>query len=139
MSRLTLRTLGVLLLPLAMTACGDDAETPTAPTPPTTFTETFTGTLTPNGARTHNFVSQASGTVTATLTALSPDSTISVGLALGTWNGQVCQIVLPNDNAVVTTVVTGGTSAIANLCVRISDVAGTVTQPTNYEIVVVHP
>lgn len=121
------------------TACGDDTETPTSPTAPTTYTETFTGTLTPNGAQTHSFASQASGTVTATLSALAPDSTVSVGLALGTWNGAVCQIVLPNDKAVVTTVVTGGVSAIGSLCVRIADVAGTLTGPTTYEIIVVHP
>ena len=139
MSRLILRTLPVVLLAFAMSACSDDPETPTTPTAPTTFTETFTGTLTPNGARTHSFSSQASGTVTATLSSLAPDATISVGLALGTWNGAVCQVVLPNDNAVVTTVVTGGVSAIGSLCVRIADVAGTVPQPTNYEIVVVHP
>jgi hypothetical protein len=124
---------------LALSGCSDDPETPTTPTTPVTFTENFSGTLTPNGARTHSFSSQASGTVTATLSSLAPDATISVGLALGTWNGAVCQIVLPNDNAVVTTVVTGGVSAVGSLCVRIADVAGTVTQPTDYEIVVVHP
>ena len=140
MTRLTLRLFSVVLLAFAMTACGDEPETPTAPTAPTTFTETFSGTLTPNGARTHSFTSQASGTVTATLSALSPDSTVSVGLALGTLNNSgLCQIVLPNDNAVVTSIVSGGVSAIGSLCVRISDVAGTLTQPTNYEIIVVHP
>jgi hypothetical protein len=137
--KLILRTLSVVMLAIAMSACGEEDDPPTAPTPPTTFTQTFSGTLTPNGARTHSFATQASGTVTATLSSLAPDATISVGLALGTWNGAVCQILLPNDNAVVTTVVTGGVSAIGSLCVRIADVAATVTQPTDYEIVVVHP
>jgi hypothetical protein len=137
--KLILRTLSVVMLAIAMSACGEEDDPPTAPTPPTTFTQTFSGTLTPNGARTHSFATQASGTVTATLSSLAPDATISVGLALGTWNGAVCQILLPNDNAVVTTVVTGGVSAIGSLCVRIADVAATVMQPTDYEIVVVHP
>jgi hypothetical protein len=137
--RSILRTLTVVTFALALSACSDDMDPPTTPTPPTTFTENFSGTLTPNGAKTHTFSTQASGTLTATLSSLAPDATISVGLALGTWNGQVCQIVLPNDNAVVTTVVTGAASAVASLCVRIYDVASTVTQPTDYEIVVVHP
>lgn len=139
MTRLRLHALPLVLLALAASACGDDPPTPTAPTPPPMFTETFTGTLTRNGAQTHNFSSQASGTVTATLSSLAPDSTVRVGLALGTWNGAVCQIVLSNDNAVVTTVVSGGVSAVGSLCVRIADVAGTLPVPTSYQIIVVHP
>ena len=134
-----LRTLTVVLLALALSACGEDDETPTSPTAPTMFTATFTGTLTRNGAQTHTFSSQASGTVTATLTSLAPDSSVRVGLALGTWNGAVCQVVLPNDSAAVSTVVTGGVSALGSLCVRIFDAAGTLPQPTVYEIVVMHP
>ena len=136
MSRLILCTLPVLLA-VATSACGDDVQTPASPTTPTNFTERFSGTLTRNGAQTHNFDTQASGTVTATLNVLTPD-TATVGLALGTWNGAVCQIVLANDRAVVTTVLQGGVSAVGRLCVRLYDV-GTLAQPTNYEVVVVHP
>jgi hypothetical protein len=137
--KLILRTLPLVVFALVLSGCSDDPEGPTTPTPPVTFTENFNGTLTPNGAKTHSFSTQASGEITATLSSLAPDATISVGLALGTWNGVVCQIVLPNDNAVVTTVVTGAASAVASLCVRISDVAATVKEPTDYQIVVVHP
>jgi hypothetical protein len=137
--KLILRTLPLVMSALVLSGCSDDPEGPTTPTPPVTFTENFSGTLTPNGAKTHFFSTQASGEITATLSSLAPDATISVGLALGTWNGAVCQIVLPNDNAVVTTVVTGAASAVASLCVRISDVTGTVKEPTEYAIVVVHP
>src|SRR5687767_4026331 len=132
--RLILRTLTVVTFALALSACSDDMDPPTTPTPPTTFTENFNGTLTPNGAKTHSFSTQASGEITATLSSLAPDATISVGLALGTWNGVLCQIVLPNDNAVVTTVVKGAASAVASLCVRISDVTATVKEPTDYQI-----
>ena len=79
-----------LLLPLLVAGCGDDdpPETPTAPTIPT-VTDTFTGTLTRNGATSHPFLvtSIVGGSVTATLKAVTPNAETVVGLTLGTWNG----------------------------------------------------
>ena len=68
------------------------AHGPDAPTAPT-VTETFTGTLTVNGATTHPFPIDAivGGTVTATLKTIAPDGDSVVGLSLGTWNGSTCQ------------------------------------------------
>src|SRR5262249_9021407 len=71
---------------LGTVACGSDTTTPTTPTTPTTVTDTFAGTLTPNGGVTQTFTTAASGTITATLTTLAPNSTLIVGLALGTFN-----------------------------------------------------
>jgi hypothetical protein len=134
-----LPTIAVLVLALAATGCSsDDDLIPTTPTTPVTVTETYADTIGRNGARTHNFSSQASGTVTATLTTLSPDSALVVGFALGTWNGSLCQQVLVKDDATQGTVLTGGVSTFGSLCVRIYDV-GNVTEPVNYEITVVHP
>jgi len=102
----TIRAL-LLLAPLAAACGGDDvADTPTAPTP-VAVTEQFSDTLNPNGGRTHPFVVQQAGTVSARLSAISPDDTVVVGLSLGTWNGQVCQIILANDAALVNVTVTG--------------------------------
>ena len=121
---------------VAMSACGGAQLTaPTTPTPPPQ-TEIFSGTLSRNGAATHAFSSQAGGTVTATMTSLSPS--VVVGLSLGTWNGIACQIVIANDNAVVGTTTTGTASAVGNLCVRIYD-TGQFTSATSYEVSVLHP
>lgn len=130
----------ILALSLVAGACGNslDTGTPTSPTTPTTITETFSDTLNKNGGRTHDFTSQASGTLTATLTLLEPDSTLVVGFSAGTWNGSSCQIVLANDKATQGTVITGGVSSFGSLCVRIYDV-GNITEPVTYEITVVHP
>ncbi|HXG88654.1 MAG TPA: hypothetical protein VNJ02_09990 [Vicinamibacterales bacterium] len=125
---------------LLVAACGKE-ETPTSPTPatPTTITEVFSGTINRNGAATHAFSSQASGNLTATLTTLSPDSTLVVGLSIGTLNlTGVCSIVLAKDNATQSTAVNGGVSSLATLCVRIYDV-GNITEPVSYVITVVHP
>jgi hypothetical protein len=91
-----------------------------------------------NGSKTFTFTTQAAGTVTATLTSLSPDSTVTIGLALGTWNGSACQIVLANDSAIQGTVVTGTVSGIGNLCVWVHDV-GMLADLTTFVVTVVHP
>jgi hypothetical protein len=124
---------------LAAAACGDDSSstTPTTPTIPTT-TESFTGVLNQNGGRTHTFITARSGSVTATLVSLGPDSGLTVGLSLGTWNGNACQVTIPKDNAVQTSSILGAASAAGSLCVRIYDV-GNITDPVAYQIDVIHP
>jgi hypothetical protein len=129
----------VLALVLATTAgCGDDT-TPTTPTEPTTptATETFSGAVNRNGAVTHTFTVSRSGLLTATLTTLAPDSTLVVGISLGTWNGTTCQIVLANDRATQGSVVTGNGGSAGNFCVRIYDV-GNVAETVEYTVTVVH-
>jgi hypothetical protein len=140
MARLMVRLGSVLMLILALAACGDDTTTPTTPTTPTTVTETFSGTVNQNGAVTHTFTTTTSGTVTATLTTLGPDSTFVMGMSIGTWNGANCQLVLTNDSATQGTVITGGTSALGTFCVRAYDVGNiTAGNPFTYEITVTHP
>jgi hypothetical protein len=120
-------------------ACGSDdiPTTPDTPTIPVT-TDTFTGTLTPNGGRTHTFITSRSGSVTATLTSLGPDSGLTVGLLLGTWNGNACATQLAKDNAVQGSSILGAASAAGSICVRIYDV-GNLTGPVDYAIAVQHP
>ena len=128
------------LLLVGMTAaCGND-QTPTAPTAttPTTATETFEGTVNRNGANTHSFATRG-GTVTATITTLSPDSAAVVGLSLGTWNGASCQTVIANDRATQGVTVVGTASGSGNLCVRLYDAAGDLAETASYAVLVVHP
>lgn len=141
MARLIVRFGSVLLLSLVLVSCGNDTPTtPTNPSAPTTVTETFSGTVNQNGAVTHTFTTTTSGTVTATLTTLGPDSTFVIGMSLGTWNGATCQIVLANDQSTQGTVITGGVSALGSLCVRAYDVGNiTAATPFTYQITVVHP
>jgi hypothetical protein len=125
---------------LAVSSCGDSTASSTPTTPSgTTTSETFSDTLTPNGAKTHTFTAAAAGLITATLTTLAPDSTAKVGLSLGTWNGSQCQLILSNDTATQGTQVTGNVSTTSALCVRIADSTGTLTQAETYTITVSHP
>jgi hypothetical protein len=130
----------IAVVVVAVTAAGCKATTPITPSPTPTpaVAETFTGGIGVNGAMTFTFVAGTAGAVSATLSTLAPDISLPVGLAMGTWNGTVCQIILPNDKAVQGTVVNGQTTAAASLCVRISD-TGSLTGPITFEILVVHP
>jgi hypothetical protein len=142
MLRLSVRLLSVLTLVLSLVACdsGNDPGIPTAPTPPVNVTETFSGSVNQNGAVTHTFNSMASGSLSATLSVLGPDSTQVIGMSLGTLSGTTCTTVLSNDRSTQGTIITGGVSSFAQLCVRAYDI-GTITAaaPFTYEITVVHP
>jgi hypothetical protein len=136
---LTVRILTAVAVAAILAGCNseDPFELPTNPTPPTQITETFSGNVTRNGAVTHQFATQASGRVTATLTGFSADEGTKIGLALGTFNGASCQVVIAKDDATLATAVVGEASAAGLLCVRIYDV-GNLTQAADYEIQLQH-
>jgi hypothetical protein len=129
----------VLAASVAASACGDDTPTtPTDPTTPVAITEEFPGTLNPNGGRTHEFSVERAGPVTARLTVLAPDDTVTIGLSIGTWNGSACQIVIAKDAATLTSgTVVGSATGTGQFCVRLYDV-GALTASTEYTVAVEH-
>ena len=135
-----LAALMILVAFTASTACDDPGPTtPDDPDPdPTNFTETFSGVLNKNGALTFPFNATASGTATATLASILPDNTLALGFAMGTWNGQACQSVISNDNAIEFTTLTGTVGSAGALCLRIYDI-GRIATTTKFTITVVHP
>ena len=126
---------------IALGAACDNNTTPTTPTPPVLTTDTFTGTLVANGGITHQFSASRTGTVTATLTAVGPDSSKTVGFSMGTVIGTVCQAVLANDAAVQNAALSATASTQGTYCVRIYDVGSitAATGPFTYTITVQHP
>ncbi|MGH9373005.1 MAG: hypothetical protein ACRD15_15900 [Vicinamibacterales bacterium] len=142
MRLLNTKCLCALLLACALAGCDDQPDTPTNPTPPSTVTDTFSGTVTQNGAGTHNFTVSTGGAVTATLKAIGTENTLVVGFSLGNWNSTAssCSIVLANDAATGGAVLTGTMTASGSLCVRIYDVGNiTAGSPATYSVEVVHP
>jgi hypothetical protein len=141
MHRFFARLVPVAVLLLAVSGCGS-GETPTEPAPPETILETFPtvdpGTLTKNGAFSFPFSVTVPGSMEAVLTQLEPDPNSLVGLALGTWNGSICQIVLAHDNAIQGSRVLANASAVGDYCVRIYDSTGTMARPQTFRIVVAH-
>lgn len=136
MSRFKLTAAVAVMLSAA--ACSKSTATsPTTTTAPANVIDTFTGTLTRNGATNFQFSVSAAGVVYATLSSVADASTV-VGLSLGTWNGISCAIVLANDLAAQGTTVTGSVTGIGTLCARVYDV-GKVVDPLDYQVTVVHP
>ena len=125
-----------LLAALGAAACNNN--NPVLPIGPSPIqqTETFAGILTINGGVTFQFTSNR-GAVTATLATVSPDSTIVLGLSLGTWNGITCAATLPNDQAVQGSTIYGTVNTTGALCVRVYDV-GKLPDSLDFEIRVIH-
>ena len=122
---------------LGTVACGNDL-TSLESTPSQIITESFTGTLNPNGGTTHPFLATGRGAVQATLTAIGEDNTAVVGLSLGNWTGIACNVSAANDNAIATMPLTATVSAAGQLCARVYDTKG-LTAATSYTLQVIHP
>ncbi|MGE3842615.1 MAG: hypothetical protein AB7I50_13600 [Vicinamibacterales bacterium] len=119
----------LLLVPLALTAgCGGDEESPTAPAP-TVVNETFSGTLAPAGSIVHPFRVSVAGQVDVLLTAVTPNSSLSLTVAVGTWDGTNCTTVTTNTNARQGTIALSGNALTGDFCARISD-SGTIPADT---------
>jgi len=127
-----------ILLAVLTAACSEELATTVTEPAATSTTQVFAGTISRNGAATHSFATTRSGSVTATLSSISPDNTIAIGLSLGTWNGETCQTVIARDSTVVGNAVIGTVSAAGNLCIRVYDV-GAIVKPTSYQVQVVRP
>ena len=133
---------GTVLLAGALFSAGCDntIDNPTQPTNPPTTTDSFTGTIDRNGASTHTFTVSLSGTITATLTEVTPDPAVKVGFALGTMNAaNTCQTVLSKEDAVQGHALIGNATGSGTLCVRVHDPNGTLTAPLTYKLSVEHP
>ena len=137
--KLRLRAVLLIVLAIGATACDDDSDI-VVPTPIIITEPLFTGTIAINGAVTQPFTATSFGTATITLNSLdpNPDDSVRVSMALGTWNGAACQIVIANDNAASGNVLLGTISAAGNLCVRMSD-PGRLTQPVSFQVTITHP
>ena len=120
----------------AAAGCGDDPVPTTPIESPVEINETFTGTVTILGASSHVFTTERAGQAIVQLDSLAPDSTATVSLIFGTWNGNACQLVLVKDDATAGSSLIGNAS-VGSFCIRVSDI-GRLTEPTTYTIKVTH-
>jgi hypothetical protein len=130
------------LVAVPMFACSNSPVVPTTPIL-SPSTDTFTGTLSVNGAFTHIFTIQTLGAVTVTINNLQPDPTQLVGLSLGVWNGTACSTSPATGGAASDVATTGSTitlnaTSAGNLCSRLYDV-GFITTPVVYTMQITHP
>ena len=139
MSRVS-RAAGCVSALLLLWACGGDSSSPTStPTAAPSTTDTFTGTLAQGSSVVNTFtvVAATGGTVTFTLVALTPQSTITVGLGLGTPGTSGCALASTSENVKVGTVLSTTLSA-GTYCVALYDL-GNLTAANNYTLTVLHP
>lgn len=126
-----------LLTATAFLGCGS-GNTPQVPTQPSlvTITQSFSGTLTVNGAQTHSFTVDRAGTVSAQVKSLS-DQAATLGVSLGTYNGSACAIIISKTDAALNSSVAGTAQSTGQFCVWVNDV-GKLTSGLDYTIDVTH-
>ena len=131
------RGLTALALGAALTACG--GATPTSTGAAALQTETFNGTLVPGGSVIFPFTATATGAVAATLTTLSPQSTITVGFGIGQPSSGAC-LLLTGGYSETEKVGVSLTDTVANgsYCVEVYDI-GNVSTSNAFTITVTHP
>lgn len=137
-----LRVGGLAALAVFVGAWGCGSSTPTESTPPVTYpqkTETFTGTITTGETKAFHFAVTNPGSLDAAITALSPISTLTMGLNLGVWDatGETCSRALPSDVARLNQVLSGTPQSAGEYCVSIYDV-GNLQGPSDFTLTVQH-
>jgi hypothetical protein len=126
---------------------------PAAPTP-VAKTETFTGTLQPQGTDFKTFTITAAGTTDLSITvnslitvaASTPVTGITIGVGIGTLSGAVCAVQVANPAAIIGQELFAPNGASAGtFCVQVSDCpagstscTSTLTEPVTYAIAVKH-
>jgi len=123
---------------LAAAGCGL-LESSTSPTPTENPTETFSGTLAPQGTSMFTFTVTQAGSVSVTLTSLSSPSTAGVGLAIGTPSGTTtCTASSSTPNAVAGSAPQITVAGIPGpYCVKLYD-TGSLTAAATFTIHVTH-
>lgn len=131
----------VVATALLLPSCGGGSSTPTSAATPTPEikTETFNGTLALAGSAFHPFTVVAQGAITATLTSVNPQTTITLGFGIGTPSSGTCALISGaySESAKVGYVLSG-TIAAGSYCVLVYDI-GNMTSANDYVITVSHP
>ncbi len=131
MSRFIPSTLFAVGVAIACWSCGSGTNTTTTPTPTPTQSTLPEQTLNKGGAVTIQPVTTSgAGTVTLQVQTIAPDSTAVIGIALGTWNGNQCTLIVTKDDATTNSSIQGTVNGATNLCVRISDPTGNLPSPS---------
>ena len=138
-ARIPLIGFGLLAVVALVTgACSNNPILPTNPIAGTPVTDSFSGTLSKNGAFTHAFSISSVGSITAAIVGLAPNSAQIVGLQVGVWNGTSCTASSSTDVATTGSSITLTASGAGVVCVRLYDV-GFIGEPVLYQLQVVHP
>lgn len=128
----------VLLTAGAVAAC---SRSPSSPTGQVDITvQNFEGTLMEGEAQVFPFEVTLEGGVTVVLrNAFQPATSLQVtlGMGVGTWDGESCTLVDKSDEAVFNTVITGR-ALVGSYCATVYDVGNIGPNPVEYAVEVRH-
>jgi hypothetical protein len=135
--RRSLQTFLILAVVMSTAACANPfASEPSTPTG--SATDTFNGSLAPNGAIVFTFTVSTAGSVGVTLTSVSPSTTSALGLGVGTSSNGTCSVTNSTSSAVAGSAaqltVTGNPGTY---CVRVSD-SGNLAATSTVTVTVAH-
>jgi hypothetical protein len=133
--RVSGRGLMALALAGAVSSCGGDTATPTTPT---NVIDTFNGTLSAQGSVQFPFTVATPGVVSATLTSLNPQATITMGFGFGQPSAGVCNLITGafSESAKVGQPISG-TIGAGSYCVALYDI-GNVVGTDDFVITISH-
>ena len=124
----------------SVAACGGSSSSPSVTTNPTLVNDVFNGVVQVGGTNVSNFTVTTPGTLSITLTSTSPQTTLFMGLGVGTPNGSGgCTYIQTTQGQASTTTaqLSGSVTASGQYCVAIGDV-GNAAGPITYSITVSH-
>jgi hypothetical protein len=124
------------LAALALLAAGCGSSTTTSNSP-ATITDTFSGTIVAGGFDSNVFTVNAGGTVTISLVTLAPQSTITMGIGVGTL-GTNCSLFSQNETFHAASTPFSGDLTAGVYCYVLYDV-GNVVGADTYTLTVLHP
>lgn len=114
---------------------GNDATGPS----PVLVTDRFSDTLAPSGSSSHPFtVASPGGDVDVTLVSTGPPATVSLGVGIGTPNGEACDVAIGVTTPAGVTPQVLESAGPGTYCVVVADV-GNLTAAISYSLTVTHP
>jgi len=142
MKRLNAGVLALSAITVLGTGCSNN-QTPTSPTAATTAsgTEVFASFITAGGTASHTFTVAQAGTISLTLTSLTPASTVGLGVGVTGGTGLTCSLSRSVDASPTSDATPQLAEAVdaGTYCVQVFD-PGTVTAPgTQFSVTIEHP
>ncbi len=137
----TIRSIVVVALLAVVTgACGSQTDTPTAPSVTAPTTATWWGIHLLPGSVTRSFAATQSGTVTATITTISPTTpTLTLGIGIPQLLESGCTLTRTVPAVAGTTPALTATVDAGTFCLKLYDETGKAVGPLTFSVTLVHP
>jgi hypothetical protein len=136
----TVRTLAFLTAIVLGTACSNNSsQSTTTPTPASPQTQVFTSQLAQQGVNTESFVAAQAGTISVTLTSVTPAIVLGVGLGVPNPSAPGCSLATIVNSAASSTAQITAPADAGTYCVSISDIGFVPPPGASFSISIAHP